>query len=402
MASLYKTSQNARKVLIFFLFFAILILAYDTVTSFQRNSGVVAPNQARFYVNPNNFFGDISNPEIPSISLAEGSQPTYSLRQPNFPVFPDVSYVYQVEQPTEKLGTYEGALSRALILGYPDTQLTQQDRDLIWQNTDSSKTLRFGRNTLVWSLTTNYTTNVDALRNKSISSQTTIYGRNALNLLRRLVVNSNSYNFGFRDARQVITLADIGPSGLLFQVQRPEEAEYVRVDLYRNLPLADLKPRQELPQLQPGQIEPLPFTGITYRDDPRVGIFTSVVSSNFSEYSRDMFEMDFTDFVITGQTGTYFIITPEDAWTKIQNGEASLVAIETQDTDRFSEFPVVNVRRFEADPLRTTLGFYEPRQWNGYITPIYIFQGTATLDSGRLANFTFFVNALRERVTQTN
>lgn len=398
MASLYTTSQNARKVLVIVLILIVALLAYDTITSFQRARDISTGTERRFYMNPDNKFGNLTPPVIPSIPLAEGSNPSYSLRQPTFGSFPDVAYVYEIEKPVEKLNTYESALSKGSILGFNQNLVKQEDRDLIWTITDGTKILKLNRDNLVWDLSTNYTTNIEALRTKTISTQTSTYARNALNLLRRIVFDTTSYNFGFRDAQQIITLANIGPSGLFFEVQTPAEAQYVRVDLYRQLPLADVKPQDQQPALNTGEKRPIAVTGITYKEDPRVGNFSSIVSNNFSDYSKDLFEFDYIDYIYTGNSGKYFIIPPADAWTKIQTGKASLVAIETNETDQFTRFPLVNVKNFEADPLKTRLAYYEPTAWTGFATPIYVFEGTATLDNGSLATFTFYVNALTERV----
>jgi hypothetical protein len=398
MASLYKSSHTARKLLIGVVIFIIAVLAIDTISSFNSKNQINT-TQRRFYMDPDNKFGDIKAPNIESIPLAEGSTPTYALRQSNLGTFPDVAYVYQIEKPGEKLGTYESVISRGEILGFPENTLSEEGRIMAWSSSNGSRSAEFGRDTFFWELKTDYTTNVEALRNKTISPQTALYGNNALTFLKKFVLNGDSYNYGFRNPVKTVTLANIETSGQFVEVDTAAEAEYARVDIYRQLPFADLKPQGQLPTLIQGEQKPVATTGVVYRTDPRVGIFTAIVSNNFTDYTKDIFALDFTDFNYTGATGKYFIITAAEAWTKIQNGEASLVAMETQDTDRFSTFPVANVRKFEADPVKTTLGYYESREWNGYVTPIYIVRGTATLEDGRLANFTFYVNALKERAT---
>lgn len=396
MASLYKSSQTARKLLIGAVIFIIAVLAIDTISSFNSRTQVTT-TQRRFYMDPDNKFGDVKSPTIQSIALAEGSTPTYALRQSNLGTFPDVAYVYQIDKPGEKLGTYESVISRGEILGFAQNNLSEEGRIMAWSSANGSRTANFGRDTFFWELSTNYTTNVEALRNKTISPQTALYGNNALTFLKKFVLVGDSYNYGFRNPVKTVTLANIETSGEFVEVDTASEAEYARVDIYRQLPFSDLKPQAQLPTLNQGETKPLATTGVVYRTDPRVGIFSAIVSNNFTDYTKDIFALDFTDFNYTGATGKYFIITAAEAWTKIQRGEASLVAIETQDTDQFSTFPVANVKKFEADPVKTTLGYYEPREWNGYVTPIFIFRGTATLEDGRLANFTFYVNALKER-----
>jgi hypothetical protein len=399
MASLYSTSQNARKALIGILALFVVIIGWDTINSLYNSQAPIGTTARRFYMNPDDRFGVLPDLEIDSISLAEDSNPSFSLRQPTFPTYPDVAYVYQVQQPVERLTTYEDAISKAAILGFDRMQLLEEGRNMIWRLDDQTKSLIFNRDTFQWTMETDYVNNIEAIRNKIVSTQSANYTSNALNLLRRFVFDPNSYNFGFRDAQQqVATYANVGPSGLFYEVQNSVEAEYVRVDIYRTLPQADLKPTNEQPELLQGEVRPVATVGNVYREDPRVGILSLIASNNFNDYPRDLFKIDFTDYVYTGNTGKYLIISPAEAWTKVQSGDGALVSLVTQDIDRFTDYPVLNVRRFEADPLQTQLGYFEPREWNGYVIPIYLIKGVATLDNGRLANFTFYVNAISERV----
>lgn len=389
MASLYQTSQNARRILIGVLGIVILILLYDTFTRAQQNN-LNTNTEKRFYMNPDLKFGEIPTVTIPSLSLAQGSNPIYA-RLSVFPSSPDVAYVYKIEQPKEKLLTFENALSTAQVLGFTVDMLKEEGKDMSW-TVDGTKTLRFNRDSQEWNLTTSYLDNLEARRRKTISSQTQTYASNATSLLNSLDFSSV---FGFRDGQAVVRLALIGVDGSFIETQRPEEAQYVSVNLYRKLPLADLKPDSEQPELDKGEIKPVPRTGLVYSHDPRQGIFRIVASNNLTDYPKDVFELNYTDFNYTGETGKYYIISADEGWSKVQRGEGSLVSIEPQNVDYFSQYPTVNVRRFEMDARKTTLAYYEPKEWNGYATPIYIFEGTATLDDGNLANFKFFVDAVQ-------
>lgn len=389
MASLYQTAQNARRILLGVLVVVVLILLYDTFSRVQE--GINTGNERRFYMNADLKFGNLPQVDIPSISLAEGSNPIFA-RLSVFPPFPDVAYVYRIEEPKEKLLTFENAIETAEVLGFSRASLREEGREMVWKAAEDTKTLRFNKDTQVWQLTTSYLDNLEARRRKTILNQTQTYANNATTLLNRLGFNNI---FGFRDGQAVVRLALIGVDGSFIETQNASEAQYVSVNLFRKLPLADLKPDNEQPELERGEVKPQARTGLVYTSDPRTGIFRIVASNDLTNYSRDIFELNYIDLNYTGETGKYFIITPDEAWTKAQNGHGSLVSIEPQNVDYFSEYPTVNVRRFEMDARRTTLAYYEPREWNGYVTPIYIFEGTATLDDGRLANFRFFVDALQ-------
>jgi hypothetical protein len=396
MASLYQSSGNARKIILGLLVLAVLIIAWDTINR-ARNITPTTPTTPRFYMNPDEtVLGEASTlPEISidSITLQSGTTPSYS-RINAIPVnLPDVSYVYEIEQPRNKINTFEDAVSVGQILGFERSDLTSSESDILmnWISDDETKSLSYDRSKYIWKLDTVYEDNLEARRNKSINSNTQTYGSRVKSLISRLGFNSDGLSEGSANVR----LAYLGPLGTFVQTEDPLEAEYVAIDVFRRLDFADVKPQSQQPELQRGQVRPENEDGLVYTDDPRVGQFSLIASNDLSNFSIDIFELNFTDFIFTGRKGKYFIISFEEAFTKMQRQEGSLVSLTTRDFNSFLPYPTNSVKKFTVDSSKTELGFYEPREWNGYITPIFIFYGTAEMTNGELANFIYFVDALK-------
>ncbi|MCA9378922.1 hypothetical protein KC640_00700, partial [Candidatus Dojkabacteria bacterium] len=104
------------------------------------------------------------------------------------------------------------------------------------------------------------------------------------------------------------------------------------------------------------------------------------------------------DYEYNYNYGIYAVLTPQEAWNKVQLGGGALVLIQPQTADYFSPSPVLNVTRFVTSAPDVELGYWEPTvsDSNLYAYPIYIFRGRAELaDNKPPAQFVFYVDALR-------
>ena len=61
----------------------------------------------------------------------------------------------------------------------------------------------------------------------------------------------------------------------------------------------------------------------------------------------------------------------------------------------------MKVEEFSLDAAATELGYFEPSEWNSnsnrFVYPIYIFRGTAELENGLVADFVFYMEAVKEQ-----
>ena len=80
---------------------------------------------------------------------------------------------------------------------------------------------------------------------------------------------------------------------------------------------------------------------------------------------------------------------------KFKRVRGALTFIKVSNSNYFKKYSKVDVSEFEALSEKTSLGFYEPTVWSGYVLPIYVFEGIATMKDGSLAEFIFYVDALK-------
>jgi len=229
MASLYVTSNNARKVVVVILGVFIAIILIDT---FIRVGGTLNPGPSatrRFYLDPDRKLGDITAPNIPAIDI-DTSNATYAQESAE-PVFPDVSYVYAIEQPREKLNTLENANKTASSLGFTATGFKSLgNNDYRWTIADQTKTLKFNKLTQIWSFSTIYENNTDAKKKKTMLQDINSYSSKATTLLNSLLFSSGlGLTSPQTDARYIIRTEQ----GDISETTDYKLANYVKLNVYR-------------------------------------------------------------------------------------------------------------------------------------------------------------------------
>ncbi|MCA9381489.1 hypothetical protein KC678_04445 [Candidatus Dojkabacteria bacterium] len=395
MASLYQNTQRTRKIIVGVLIFFVLVLLFNLYRNLTAEPLVdVIPNSQRFYVNPNRIFGDVPSPEIPGIEYNQDA--TFSLDGIHFlNDFPDVAFVYAIEQPRERLLSISEAQDTATALGFVGSSYTKSGTVLTWLASNGTKTLTYDLASRKWSLETRFLDNEAALARKNL-----LDGNNLVELESayeklgsRIISGFKLTGLGLDDVDVNATIAQKGIDGFLTEVNKLADAEYVHMAISRVMAVSALKPRSEQPEgVAPEAPEPVKV----YSDDPRDGQITLLISNQLKSFATDVFEFNFTDFEYDElSTGIYSIITPDEAWSNVQKGQGALTFIEKQDSNYFAEYSSVNVRRFNAVAQQTELALYEPDNWYGYAIPIYVFRGTAQLEDGQLANFIFYADAIK-------
>jgi hypothetical protein len=397
MASLYDTAKNIRIVLIGFGIFALIIIGNDIFQNWQLQNQINSPvalGQRRFYMDPDRKFGDVPLLKIPSLQDITYNTSNFIIES-IYPAFPDVAYVYKVEQPTIRANTSENALSVARNLGYSNLDGGDLDAPIYnWYNFDRSKQLRYDLQTSRWSLTTDYFNNTEAKSTKKLLPRTDAYVGSILSMFRKI----GFLGYGIERGETEIKLAVLNLNGEFREVTSINQADYIVASARRNILLADLKPKELRPSLLQDEILPSPYFVNVLKLDPRKGSIDVVVSNNLSDYAKDLFELRYTDFKYNDiNRGGYLISSPAEAFTNLQRGLGALTYLGPSNADHFENYRNIQINRIRFDARRTQLGYYEPELYsnNGLIIPIYIFRGAAELDDGRLATVIFYIDAIK-------
>jgi hypothetical protein len=389
--SLYNTADRVRKFFLLFLLVSLVIVVYDLYSSFSAsNLNLELNSPRRFYMSSQLFEwldGLPPEPIISDIPRDTDGVHTYVV-EGAFPEFPDISYVYTIEEPSEKLLTFQNAQKTVEILGFDPSNFEENGAtEVFWLKDNGVTSIFFDRVKRTWNMKTDLTNNfrfnqLQKLSNSRINNV-------AMNLLNKLDFDGFGFDSGLSET--IFLKREI--SGDLIKVNDFEQAQLVLANAYRILPLADLKPTDEQPELLPGETKPSPVSGKVYTSNPYKGSATFLTKGN--NPTEDVYEFSFIDWEYGDEVGAYPIVTPEEAWANIQRGMGSLVFIQRQGDNLLEQQEVLNVRKYVLEASQTEIGFYEPDVWSGFVTPIYIMRGRAELDDGRLASFIFFIDALK-------
>lgn len=390
MASLYQSAKRSRRIIFVLLIIALLVVVNDFVGSLRKSVVLTQEEAGRFYMSANRNFGEIPIPNIVSIQRDTNDQHTYVV-EGFFSEFPDVAYVYKIEEPKEKLLSFENAQNAVEVLGFaPEIYVNISGDDYKWDKLGSTSSIVYNKVSQKWSLNTEFAvfqqSNANVYANKSESSY--------LSAGRALYRNLGFDTFGIDSGEILVTYSEFGSDGIFYEVAQ-DESRFVFIDVFRKLPFADLKKSNELPTLQTGQELPNNFEGLVHKTDPRKGSISIIATDDARDSANDILDLEFTNYEYSIKTGSYLIITPQEAWTNIQLGQGSLVLIQRSDDTSLDTSDSLNVRRYVLDPTQIEVGYYEPDVWEGYVYPIYIMKGRAELEDGRLANFIFYVDAIK-------
>ncbi len=399
MASLYDVSKNFRLLIVGFLIFSIFVFLSDIYSKVQRNSQsdlIDAIGSRRFFMNPDRVFGDISPLYLKNLSGLTYNTKDFTVTG-LYPEFPDVAYVYQIEEPRIRANTAENVMKSASLLGFKDLI---SDNDSLnssiyrWLSEDATKELTYDFTKLEWKLRTDFRNNLIAKASKRLFPRPEQYISPMMNMYRQL----GFMGYGINAGETEIKLAILNVNGEFREVKDISQAEYVFAFTRRKLLLADLKPKELLPKLKPNERYPEPISVVVMKDDPRKGSINVLVTNNLGNYQSDLLELSYVAFnYLTNSRGAYFIITPEEAFTDLFTGKGFLRFIGPANADFFENYTNMRLTRVRFDASKTILAYYEPDYYQdkGLITPIYVFRGTAELEDGRLATVIFYVDAIK-------
>lgn len=390
MASLYQSAKRSRRIIFVLLIIALLVVVNDFVGSLRKSVVLTQEEAGRFYMSANRNFGEIPIPNIVSIQRDTNDQHTYVV-EGFFPEFPDVAYVYKIEEPKEKLLSFENAQKAVEVLGFnPIAYANTTTDNYLWEKDEAVSNIEFNKVTQKWELKTDFAVFQDIYPNLFANEDESSYLGTARTLFRNLGFDT----FGIDNGEILVTYTEFGNDGIFYEVAQ-DDSRFVFIDVFRKVPFADLKETSELPTLQTGQVLPSSFEGLVHKTDPRKGSISIIATDDARDSANDILDLEFTNFEFSLETGSYLIITPQEAWTNIQLGQGSLVLIQRSDDTSLDTSDPLNVRRYVLDPAQIEVGYYEPDVWEGYVYPIYIMKGRAELEDGRLANFTFYVDATK-------
>jgi hypothetical protein len=395
-SSLITATQTARKYLLYFAIFVVVVLLLQFCLNslgaiFARRPGGAAAVYP--YTDINSGFGGITLPAMTSIPISAKSTPIFSVDN-NLPEYQFKGInVYKIEEPRDKFGSEDIAADVARRMRF--TTAPQRDgTKLVW--TDGQRRLEFEKVRQEWSYF-----NAGAApeaRFGSFSSDPVSYRAQASSLVKQLGLDRTFTDY---ETAEVDYLVKRGNS--FVNATSPNTAQYIKIRIYRKFKSTELKPdlkelyKKDYPELSSRSVKDNYFTA------PLEVITTAETSTRLT--IDDVYSIKFIDWEFNPAPAVYEIMTAKEAWEKVQAGQGALKELSEIGFNRYErgQLPNQEVLAFTANYQQVELAYLEPDVWGGYIYPVYIFRGRAKLSNSPNqdnADFVFYVSALKEAPSQ--
>lgn len=237
----------------------------------------------------------------------------------------------------------------------------------------------------------------------------------ATNTLRSLGVLEQVYT----DVQPTVHLIDINPDGSYSQAESLVTAELIRVDFLRKVPMISIATNIENAQQM---VDSLTKKELTYEigeqivNDERVDVYNFStlltyqypVKTNISVYVGpkdddnkifpNIYQIEYSTWSVENQAcGTYELISPSLALQRIQEGEGSLVYLNSSG-DEVVGYTPQSVNKFRVDNIYIT--YYEGLLEQQYLQPVYMVEGQAELKGGERADFFIYYPAINYDIVQ--
>ncbi len=357
----------------------IMSLITSIVSKIIKNNKLIHKNQIA-----SESFGPITPPVFKSISLPSGDNPTYVLSTPSggFPQVGNIMNVYSVISPQVSVDSLANAQTLVSNMGVQNVNSYNQlgDVQYEWQSNEHD----------------------------------IIFNIDSLNFTINLTTSINSY-LSYQAQNQYTTNNFSSPSDAVSAVY----------DFLSSLSTASTSQNSLIPSLnmsnfstvpvsinpESGSIDLSNVTGAltngyyvfyskningykVYSDNPKTSTIQFLINSTNISNLDGLIQASFVNYHInTSSYSTYYIVSPETAYSEIKSGKGALVYISQDNSDSLSpESSPQSVSKFYINKI--SLGYYQGNNYRQYLTPIYVFSGVVYFTDGTQGTFDYYVNAL--------
>ena len=358
--------------------------------------------------------------DIPSLSLASGSEAIFDIQTESGKIdsLPQIINVYKFNNPTQSLSAQLEAKELASKLSFdPDGIIRKGTEKYIWTDKIFDRTLEIQTKNLNLKLQT------DTDRIREVTGKGTLPSDQeakslAMNFVKNVITLEDDYSLGTPSTMYV----SINPDGTLSEVTSRDQAELVRVDLQREksmitIPTNLVGAEEMVASLENTLFESNKVTKLV--NDERIDVYTfdtpvtylDPIDSNItvyvgtedkergSEAYPSIYIAEITNWPIEADScGTYELISPSAAIEKVQEGEGSLVYLNTLNADDLANYIPKTVKKFTV--LYVNITYLETPEEQEYLQPVYVISGEAILENDIKASFDYYYPAINYDIVQ--
>jgi hypothetical protein len=355
--------------------------------------------------------------EIESLEVKPDSELIFELQTDSGKIdsLPRIVNVYSYTNLGQRLNSQAEAKILAKKMGFdPDRMVRQGTSGYIWGNNEHKRSLFVSARDINFTMKTDIDTIRKIRREADLPTEREAPSL-ATNALRHLGILDQVYT----EVPPTVRLIDINPDGSFSQADSLLNAELIRVDFMRKVPMISIAKNLEGAEQMVNSLTKRDLSyevGTAYINDERVEVYNfstlvtyhNPVKSNITVYIGakqpdlmilpNVYQIEFNTWKVEQEPcGTYELISPSLALQRIQNGEGSLVYLNSLG-DEIRDYIPQSVRKFRVDNMYIT--YYEGPREQQFSQPVYMVEGQAELRGGERADFFIYYPAINYSIVQ--
>lgn len=402
MLKLSDATQKGRYLIII----VLVIMVLCTVSGMLRRSGdgpIVLP-----IVGEDRKFGDLPPLKLSELNYDYKENLFFELNTISGRLPDDqfgIVYIYKFLEPVQSLTAKEDAIRLASELGYFKVPQVENSRKYKWSSLLGTRILTYDSLTKDVSIQTDLKKDPYLKLNHDILSNTEIYKEQFKGFASGLTGTNfpDDYNTGNATVEYLI----FKDGKFEETIDASSRADYFKINLFRQVPINIATGGEESTNTKSsggttiGGIDLTSGLDISndskkenytyapvFNESPFTGNINAIIAgdnvevSNIVEFNMAVHEINYEE------VGAYKILSYEEAYNKLLNGEGSLVYISDFDKNKTKK-----VAKFSVNS--SNLGYFESKEFDEYLLPIYVFSGIMTFDDESRADFYFYIPAIR-------
>lgn len=355
--------------------------------------------------------------KIPALNVSSDSEMIFELQTDTGKIdsLPNIVNVYKYTNLGQIINSQGEAKILAKKMGFnPDSVVRQGTTGYIWVNNTTHRSLNIRARDLNFTMKTDYNHVKEIRRNLDLPTEREAPSL-ATNALRSLGILDQAYT----EVQPTVHLIDINPDGSLSEAESLVNAELIRVDFLRKIPMISIATNLQGAQQMVDNLTSKNMTyetGTTIVNDERIDVYNFStlityqypVKTNISVYVgpkdeeadalSNIYQIEYNTWNLeTESCGTYELLSPASALQKIQEGEGSLVYLNSTG-DEVVDYTPKSVNKFRVDNIYIT--YYEGLTEQNFLQPVYTVEGQAELKGGERADFFIYYPAINYDIVQ--
>ncbi len=358
--SLAETVQGARKYIIAFVVFVVVVIIIQQGLSIigrssARRSPAVLPNTGQVISAQN-------APDLSSGAISLNNKPEYLVSTEFADIRVAEVNAIRIAEPRVRLPDDAKAIQVAENLGF-ESQPSRSDEKLTWK--EEGKSLEYWRILDRWVYSDS---SVKPTENTVFSGRPSSYISQAESLFNRLGIDSSFLDFNTLEVDYLVE-----KNGQFSTANSPRSTQFIKLRIYRKF--------NPVPGGGQQNNEKNELAVRSIREDwfkaPLEIVLTTNNATRFEE--RYIRSLEFTNWEFVDDGSKVPVLSPAQAWEKVKAGGGALKELTEIGFNRYEQRQIKSreVQSFTAEPQGVEIAYLETESWRDYMLPVYVFRGRA-------------------------